>query len=229
MLRKCHIYGWALATYVSPNLVEYEGLTDFTHALVTSNHVAASDVVLQAMNKGISLVDVSIGIVQPAMYEVGRRWQVNQLTVAQEHLATAITQNVLAKAYGQAEFKAPVNRRAMFACIETNHHGLGLRMVSDAFEIEGWGVDYLGANTPTDSLIQMLDNTQVDLLGLSASMHDQVIALGDAIDKLKSELGSKCPPIAIGGLPLNLIPGLAQRFNADTWFPDAKAAAADAR
>jgi len=32
-------------------------------------------------------------------------------------------------------------RDTLFACVEGNYYSLGLRMVSDAFEVEGWDVD----------------------------------------------------------------------------------------
>ena len=219
----------SLVSYTPPNLIEYEATGAYTQALISSDRSSAGNIIKQAMDNGTSFADASVGIMQPALYEVGRLWQVNQLTVAQEHLATAMTQYILAKAYAQAEFHAPIDRRALFACVEGNYHSLGLRMVSDAFEVEGWSVDYLGDSTPADSLIQMLDQNPVDLLGLSISLNDQVLSLSTAIEQIRSALGSRCPAIAVGGLPLNTMPGLALRIKADIWFPNAKAASKEAK
>ncbi len=63
-------------------------------------------------------------------------------------------------------------------------------------------MDYLGASTPADSLIQMLGDKPVDLLGLSISLHDQVASLSTTIEQIRSALGSRCLAIAVGGLPL---------------------------
>ncbi len=193
----------------------------FLRCLIANDRTRAVDIVEQAMQQGSSLAAVSVGLIQPAMYEVGRLWQINQLTVAQEHLATAISQSILAKAFGWAEMKDAVDRRALFSCVEGNFHTLGLRMVSDAFEVEGWSVDYLGANTPVQDLVQMLDSQPTDLLGLSVSMYDQIETLAGTIDRARGELGNRCPPIAVGGLPLNETPGLLRFIRADTWFTDA--------
>ena len=219
----------SLVSYTPPNLMEHESTGSYTQALITSDRMRAGNIIMQSMANGTSFADASVCIMQPALYEVGRLWQVNQLTVAQEHLATAMTQNILAKAFAQAEFQAPIDRRALFACVEGNYHSLGLRMVSDTFEVVGWDVGYLGGSTPADSLIQMLDDKPVDLLGLSISLHDQVESLSTTIEQIRSALGSRCPAIAVGGLPLNSIPGLALRIKADTWFPDAKAASKEAK
>ena len=219
----------ALVSYAPPHLLKLDSTDAYTQALISSNRNEAGNIIMQEMDSGTSFADISVGIIQPALYEIGRLWQVNQITVAQEHLATAISQNVLAKAYARADFKVPIERRALFACIENNYHSLGLLMVSDAFEVEGWSVTYLGENTPTDGRIRMLDASPVDLLGLSISMHDQVAALSDDIEKIQLELGSRCPTIAVGGLPLNAIPGLALRLKADIWFPNAKIASREAK
>jgi len=216
-------------SYVPPNAYKLPENTAYTQALISNNRLTATELIINTMKKGTELADISVGIIQPSMYTIGHLWQVNQLTVAQEHLATAISQNVLAKAYGYAHFKEPNERHGVFACIEKNHHALGLRMVSDAFEVEGWQIDYLGENTPTIDLVKMLDTSQTDLIGLSISLQDQVTPLEQIIKILKAELGNKCPPIAVGGLPLNTIPGLALRLGADIWFPDAKVAAKEAK
>ncbi len=47
----------------------------------------------------------------------------NQITVAQEHLATAISQNILAKAYSQAEFK-PNNGKEAEICVSDSGVGI---------------------------------------------------------------------------------------------------------
>lgn len=200
----------------------------FLRCLIANDRIQAVDIVEEAMQQGSSLATVSVGLVQPAMYEIGRLWQINQLTVAQEHLATAISQSLLAKAFGWAELKDAVDRRALFSCVEGSFHTLGLRMVSDAFEVEGWSVDYLGANTPVHDLILMLDSQPADLLGLSVSMYDQVETLAGTIEKARGELGSRCPPIAVGGLPLNETPSLLRYIRADAWFSDAASVAVQA-
>ena len=40
---------------------------------------------------GLSVADVYGRLLQPAPYRVGELWQANQISVAREHLATAIT------------------------------------------------------------------------------------------------------------------------------------------
>ena len=41
-------------------------------------------------------------------------------------------------------------------CIGGELHEIGIRMVADFFEMEGWDTYYLGANTPADAVVAEL-------------------------------------------------------------------------
>jgi methanogenic corrinoid protein MtbC1 len=152
-------------------------------------------------------------------------WQRNQITVAQEHLATAIIQTLLTQFYlTAAVFAKPSGRTALFAGVEGNQHVLGLRMVSDAFELAGWTVQFLGANTPTDALVAHLDSVKPEVVGLSASMVQQLPTLQRAVEVMKAELGSQCPILLVGGLSTNQMNEVWRWIGADAWSPDAKKA-----
>ena len=201
----------------------------YREAALEGQQGAALGLVLRAMESGLSLTEASVGIVQPAMYEIGRLWQEKRITVAQEHMATAITQNVLAGAYLHAHFAAPLGRRAIFAAVPGNHHCLGLRMVSDAFETQGWQCRYLGADVPIADLIAQVESWPPDLLALSLSMPEHLAAARILLGCLRGELGSRCPPIWVGGLATRPGDKIWQFLKADGWATDALDAQAKAR
>jgi MerR family transcriptional regulator, light-induced transcriptional regulator len=176
-----------------------------------------------------SYVQLATGLFQPALYDIGTAWQRNQITVAQEHLATSISQTLLTGLYLQSLRNAPSERRgvALFAGVEGNHHVLGLRMVADAFELGGWSVQALGANTPTDALVEQIDRVRPDLVGLSASMVQQLPTLQRAVACMRAELGSRCPLVLVGGLPTNQFEPAWRWVGADAWAADAARALAE--
>jgi methanogenic corrinoid protein MtbC1 len=155
------------------------------------------------------------------MYEIGRLWQENRITVAQEHLATAVSQSVLARAYLQAAFAAPVGRKAVFAAVAGNHHILGLRMLSDAFETIGWDVLYLGADVPTADLIRQVDASSPDLLVLTLSLPTHLSVARATLEHLHAELGSRCPAVWVGGLATLIGERMWRSLKADGWAADA--------
>lgn len=75
---------------------------------------------------GHTVVEAGAHLIQPALYEIGRRWQVNGISVAQEHLATATAQSVMMQSLAHAEVQEPNSRTAVLACVEGNRHSIGL-------------------------------------------------------------------------------------------------------
>jgi methanogenic corrinoid protein MtbC1 len=68
------------------------------------------------------------------------------ITVADEHLATALTHRVMASVYGPSFGRATSRPgRILLAAVEGQRHSLGLRMAADVLELGGYEVNYLGA------------------------------------------------------------------------------------
>ena len=182
-----------------------------------------------ALTRETSLPQVAVHVIQPAMYEVGRRWQENTVSVAQEHLATALSQSWMARARAMARAAPDNGGRALFACLAGNHHVLGLRMVADAFELDGWATHYLGANTSHQALAARVRQVRPHLVGFSASLPQHLRGLRDAVASLRAELGADCPRLVVGGLVINQFPRLAAWVGAEVLGADAVVAAAAAQ
>lgn len=208
------------APYMQSRLPALPQMPDYSAAILRGDHHAAQSLMSEAM-QSLGYGQAAVTLVQPALYEIGRLWQKNHISVAQEHLATAVSQNVLAHAYLQAEFAPPNGRRAVFACVPGNQHNLGLRMLSDSLETAGWDAVYLGADVPVPDLIRLLDAQQPQLLALSISLPAQLSATREAITRIRAELGNHCPEIWIGGLATLGLERLWRSIQADGWAADA--------
>lgn len=194
---------------------------DYLQSLLAGDRAGAVNIVLEVMRQQTGLVEVNMGVIQPAMYEIGALWQNNRITVAQEHLATAISQNVMARAFSEAQFAAPLQRRALFACVPGNQHSLGLRMVSDTFEVAGWEVQFLGADVPGKDLLAQVGQWRPELLGLSLSLPGQIRPARTLVEQLRAEFGTQCPAILAGGIATNQAEGLWKALGADLWAASA--------
>lgn len=193
----------------------------YRQSILQGQHRSATSLVLDAMRNGYSLTQAAVQLVQPALYQIGNLWQSNQISVSQEHLASAISQNVLAIAYMQASFAPSVGKSAMFACVENNHHSIGLHMLSDAFETAGWDVFNLGANLPIQDLTHEVDSKRPDLLALSISLPNHIATARLTIERLHAEMGAACPEIWVGGLPCTNTQKIWRITKADGWAEDA--------
>lgn len=193
-------------------------------ALRAGDRRRAFGVVSDARAGGLDVQGLYMDVLQPAMREIGRLWQQNEMTVAEEHLATAITQMVMARTYDEIAASAPTSPySAIAACAETERHELGLRMICDLLERAGWDTTYLGASVPTDSLVRLTSERRPDALVLSASITPHLAQLQRTIAAVRQSMGSAAPYIVAGGRPFLDDEGLAIRLGADATARDAVA------
>lgn len=217
--------GLAPPAYDKPSPAPWQEAAPFCEAALHGRRKEAATLFNEAIARGDSLSQASVHVIQPALYDVGRQWQENKVSVAQEHLASALSQTLMAQGMGRASAKSDNGQRALFACMVGNHHSIGLRMVADAFELEGWSVDYLGANTPLPALLAQVRETRPHLVGLSVSLPQHLRAVRETIAALKETFGADCPRLAMGGLVFNQFPRLAESLGAELLGADAHSAA----
>jgi methanogenic corrinoid protein MtbC1 len=202
---------------------------EFETALLAGDQRRALAVVNSCIDSGHDLVDVELHVIKAAMYRIGEQWQENQVTVAQEHIATAIVESVMTAALLRSPPPAPIDKQVLLACVAGNHHTVGLRIVADSFQLNGWEVQYLGANVPTPSLIRQIGKWSPDLVGLSLSFAQQMPAVKDVIAQLRARFGRERPPVMIGGLAVNRFDRLVDMVGADARSFDAQAAIGTAK
>jgi MerR family transcriptional regulator, light-induced transcriptional regulator len=113
--------------------------------------------------------------VPAVQYEVGRLWQVNEISVAQEHYCTAATQLVMSQLYPQLFASEKTAGTLVAACVAGDLHEIGLRMVTDFFEMAGWNTFYVGSNMPTEEIVDTLVLRRADVLGISATISSHLM------------------------------------------------------
>lgn len=123
----------------------------------------------EGLARGLSVPDVHLQVIQPAQYEIGRRWRLNEISIAQEHIATAVSQVVVAQLYERLPAAEPNGRTVVVACAPGELHELGARMAADIIETEGFAVRFLGANVPAADLARVVVESGADLVVLSAA------------------------------------------------------------
>jgi MerR family transcriptional regulator, light-induced transcriptional regulator len=175
-------------------------------------------IVEDGLQRGLTCQDVH-QVIQQAQSQIGRLWQEDRITIAQEHMATAISQVVLSHVYQYADSPKANGKKIIIACVEGELHDFPARLVADALDLAGFEVRYLGANVPSQDLLEMLASEAPDLLVLSATMTFNVPQLRDAVRRVREQ----CPglPLAIGGGACVYERGLAAELGADIAGQDA--------
>lgn len=215
-------------SYQDGELRDESGLKTLADAylgrLLQADRHAASRMILDAVDQGTSVRDIYLNVFQPSQYEVGRLWQNNQISVAQEHFCTAATQMIMSQLYPVIFNSEKNGLRLVATCVGGELHEIGMRMVTDFFEMEGWDTYYLGANTPAESIIHTLQEKKTDIIAISASMTFKIDAVIGLISDIRASESAENSKILVGGRPFNIAPDLWRRVHADGYAPDAQSA-----
>jgi MerR family transcriptional regulator, light-induced transcriptional regulator len=173
----------------------------YLQELLTPDARSAWAVIVEALDEGVEPVRIYLDVLTPAMVEIGALWETAQIGVAQEHLATQITQTVLARLAPSLEeaaaaFAGARRRTAIVSGTPGELHSIGARMVADFLEASGWDVLLLGPDTPAPEIAALAAERAPDVVALSTSLSFNLLSAGRVFARLR-ELES--PPLLIAG------------------------------
>ena len=171
---------------------------------------------------------IRAGVIRAAQQEIGRLWQENEISVAQEHMATAISHLALAELF-RRERPAPRNgRKVIVACVDGELHDFPARLVADELDVAGFDVRFLGASVPTDTLLTFVAREDPDLLVLSATMAFHADAVRHAVERIRRHTNGRLP-IAVGGQVCAWVESLGGELGVEITGCDAAALVDQAR
>ena len=106
----------------------------------------------------------------PLLAEIGERWQQGTLGVAAEHFGTAILRRHM-QALVQSEARRNAGAPAIVcAGLEGDLHEGGLLAFALRAAVLGWGIVYLGPNTPLHEVVATANRTGALAVGLSQTI-----------------------------------------------------------
>jgi methylmalonyl-CoA mutase cobalamin-binding domain/chain len=195
---------------------------EYLDALLKGERQIASQLIMSAVARGISVKDIYLHVFQRTQYEIGRLWQINQISVAQEHFCSAATQMIMSQLYPHIFSTERVKRSMVATCVGSELHEIGMRMVADFFEMAGWDTYYLGANTPAQAVLRAIEERRAHVLGISATLTFHISQVADLIAQVRATEGGKNVKILVGGYPFNISETLWKSVNADGYGRDAQ-------
>jgi methanogenic corrinoid protein MtbC1 len=221
---KSAIGSLTLANDNSSFLDPAQPLADLAHqylsALLRYDRHSASTLILGAVENKVSIREIYCHVFEPCQYEIGRLWQTNIVSIAQEHYCTASTQFIMSQLYPYI-FRSDrtVRGTIVAACVSGELHEIGARMLCDLLEMEGWNTIYLGANLPTAGIVDVLRVNHSNILAVSASMTFHIRAVREVIAAVR--LASPEVRILVGGCAFRIAPNLWRDVGADYCTKDA--------
>ena len=149
------------------------------------------------ISQGLPIRRLHVDLFQASMYEVGELWATNQISVATEHLATAVTEGLLNELSPDIASKDRVGKIVVVAGIQPELHQVGGKIVADTFEMYGWDSLYIGSNTPPDDLVRMVRETRPHLVALSLAMYFNLSGLACCNRRASPRVPTL--PVIVGG------------------------------
>jgi MerR family transcriptional regulator, light-induced transcriptional regulator len=169
----------------------------YLELLLAGDRNGCSGIVSRFLDDGIPIRNLYVELFQRSLYRVGELWEQNLISVAREHLATAVTEFLLNLVYPRIFAEEHCGRTAVVACVANEQHQLGAKMVADIMELNGWNGYFLGGNRPVTDLLSLIREQQPDLLALSLSIHANFPLLLDALAVIRRDF--PLLPIIVGG------------------------------
>lgn len=195
---------------------------EYLKALLNKDRQYAEKLITDSAANNIDIKDIYLSVFQPTQWEIGMLWQTNKITVAMEHYCTAATQFIMSRLYDYI-FSSEKNGLSMVATsVSGELHELGIRMVSDFFEMEGWHTYYLGANSTKEGILDMIKDCNADILAISATMYYHIPHVNELISFIRNSSDTEKLKIIVGGKAFNMNKNLWKETKADIYAIDAQ-------
>jgi methanogenic corrinoid protein MtbC1 len=201
----------------------------FLKFLLAGDPARGRGVIEKAYAGGTPIRGIYTGIFLPVLHETGRLWQQDEVTIAQEHFVTSAIRHIMEQMHDRRAAtggKARREKTVVAACVGEELHEIGIRMVADFFEMDGWDVYYIGANAPAKSIIAAVTDQKADVVALSITMPSRLAGLRYLIRSLRADEATEYVKVIVGGFPFSIMPDLGKQIGADAVAKDAEDAVA---
>ncbi len=178
-------------------VVDQDRYVKYLDALLSGNRTVCSGVIAELLEQETPILEIYEQFFRRSLYDVGSRWEHGEISVAVEHMATAITERLLAEIYPRIFQADHVGRSAVITCAPGELHQIGARMVADAFELNGWDGYFLGADTPEADLLSMVRDKRPDIVAVSVSLPTSLSQVYSLMEKLLETFPSQ--NVIVGG------------------------------
>jgi methanogenic corrinoid protein MtbC1 len=180
----------------------------FHNALLSGDRQEAIKLSNDSVQTASDLAEFYLKVIQPSLYRIGVQWEMGDISVAQEHLASAIVTRVMSLLYPKFVVMEQSKGKAVVTAAPNEFHEIGARMVADLLEADGWDVDYTGANLPVEELLEFLKVKKPFLTAISVGMPFNLDKAMELVSLIRKDQQLDKMKIILGGLSISSNPQL---------------------
>ena len=126
----CVVYAPDYCIILHSNITEHGATTMITEvlyrtylaSLLAGEHRNCHQLVTGLLGQRVQIKDLYLNLFQRSLYEVGEMWERHEISVAVEHMASAITESLLPLAYPTIFSAEHGEKSAVISCVEHERH-----------------------------------------------------------------------------------------------------------
>jgi methanogenic corrinoid protein MtbC1/DNA-binding XRE family transcriptional regulator len=178
---------------------------EYARALAEGDAQTSHLVVEDLLTRRCSLGEIYSQVITPSLASIGDLWCKNDISVAEEHLATQLVLTHLDRLSSRFAWRDRLSSyRLLVGCVEGERHWLGSRMFADLCASHGWSAEFLGPDVPGGALIDIVRKRGPQVVALSATMApgvEHARMMGRALSALANP-----PRMILGGQAITSLP-----------------------
>ncbi|WP_409228321.1 cobalamin B12-binding domain-containing protein [Gudongella sp. SC589] len=175
----------------------------------------------QVEEERLTIPELYSDVLVPALYSIDDCPEDNPGCIWDEHVKTSIIRTIIETLYptviklaGKAQSK---DRKIVLACPENEYHEIGLRIMADFFQINGYDVIYIGSNTPRVQIWEVIKSEKPDYVGISVTDYYLLSEAKKIIERIRLEC-TKDVQILLGGQAFRKNPHTIEDFGGDFYI-----------
>lgn len=193
-------------------------IPDLVDRLIAGDEPGAWVVAQAALASGSSPASLYMDLFAPAMRMVGERWERGEVSVADEHCASAVMHRLIGRSGPLFRRRGRTRGIVVLGAPEGELHALPTALAADVLRSHGFVVIDLGADVPTGSFVDCACRLpRVAAVAIAVTLPASREAAGRLVGALR-EAGLSVP-VVVGGAGVD--EGEALRLGADRWAGDA--------
>jgi methanogenic corrinoid protein MtbC1 len=162
-------------------------------------------------------------VFEKTLYNIGDKWQSGEVSVAKEHyISNIVLKLISAFSLNRRLREKGMENQPIALCMSysSEFHTIGLRIVEEYLNILGFETRFVGSDTPTDSLVEMIRITNISLIAISITMDYHLDGVKNLIGALKQYLWDMDVKIIVGGQGIKNKESVKINLGADGYAED---------
>ena len=147
-------------------------ITKLLDALVSGDELAAQAIVDRLSEGSVPVLDLCERLLAPCLREIGDAWHRGEVSIAEEHRATAICERTMARlaTHPQGRPRGTV----VVTTPQGDLHVTASVMAALVLRDDHWKTHHLGADIPIDDVVLFVEDVDADLVVISLTNPDAI-------------------------------------------------------